>query len=147
MAVLRAKARALVVLVLLDAAEPRRAVELGHRAALILRLVMVTSAAARRGLTMKWLIGTGTIGAGAWRKAAGASPLCSIARHAPRSAASAGQRAWSRRKMSMASSLQSLPMKAGQLVVRGPRRAATPPPDGPTGSAESARPGGSFITF
>ena len=53
----RAKARALVVLVLLDAAEPRRAVELGHRAALILRLVMVTSAAARRGLTMKWFIG------------------------------------------------------------------------------------------
>ena len=40
--------------------------------------------------------------------------------------------------------LQSLPMKAGQLVVRGPRRAHTPPPDGPTGSAESARPGGSF---
>ena len=32
-------------------------------------------------------------------------------------------------------------MKAGQLVVWGSRRAPTPPPDGPAGSAESARPG------
>ena len=35
--------------------------------------------------------------------------------------------------------LLSLPMKAGQLVVGGSRRAPTPPPDGPTGSPESVR--------
>ena len=43
--------------------------------------------------------------------------------------------------------IQSLPMVAVQLVVRGSRRAPTPPPDGPTGSAESARPGRSFLSL
>ena len=38
-------------------------------------------------------------------------------------------------------------MKAGQLVVRGSRRAPTPPPDGPAGSPESARPRVSFLSL
>ena len=41
----------------------------------------------------------------------------------------------------------SLPMMVRQLVVRGSRRAPTPPPDGPTGSPESARARGSFLSL
>ena len=51
------------------------------------------------------------------------------------------------RRKSSQRQLQALPMIVGQLVVRGSRRAPTPPPDGPTGSAESARPRGSFLSL
>ena len=44
-------------------------------------------------------------------------------------------------------SILSLPMKAGQLVVGGSRRAPTPSPDEPTGSPESARPRVSFLSL
>ena len=63
---------------------------------------LVRVAAARRGRTRKCDIGIGTGGGGACRKPSGASPLRSIVRHAPRSAASSGQRAGSRSKVSIA---------------------------------------------
>ena len=47
---------------------------------------LVRTAAARRGRTRKCEIGIGTGGGGACLKPSGASPLQSIARHAPRSA-------------------------------------------------------------
>ena len=49
---------------------------------------LVRTAAARRGRTRKCEIGIGTGGGGACLKPSGASPLRSITRHAPRSAAS-----------------------------------------------------------
>ena len=57
---------------------------------------LVRAAAARVGRVIA--MGMGSIGAGARRKPAGASPLRSMARHATRSAASSGQRARSSRK-------------------------------------------------
>ena len=58
---------------------------------------LVRTVAARRCRTRKCEIGTGTGTGGACRKPIGASPLRSIARHAPAvPAASSGQRAESR---------------------------------------------------
>jgi hypothetical protein len=51
---------------------------------------------ARRGRTRGWDMSMGSAGAGGCWKGGGASPLCSIVRHLARSAASSGQRAWSR---------------------------------------------------
>ena len=61
---------------------------------------LVRTAAARRGRTRGWDMGMGSAGAGGCWKGGGASPLCSIVRHLARSAASSGQRAWSRLKTS-----------------------------------------------